>query len=182
MLKTQGKNNIFLSLFKRYYLFIHERHRERGRDTGRGRTRLPAGNLMQDWIPGPRGHTQSRRQMLNHWATQVPVHISLLSNSLGLGFQDRKKKSVCVCVWQLGWGSREGGSGGVLLQGFIWNPRPIRTLPSSICGFSNCRQQEGEERGEMHIQKFQGLSLREHISLPSHYFNYNRVYSHVQVQ
>ena len=38
----------------RFYLFIHERHRERerGRDTGRGRSRLHAGSLKWDSIPG----------------------------------------------------------------------------------------------------------------------------------
>ena len=65
----------FLSLrlffFLRFYLFIHERHRERGRDVGRGRSRLPTGTLMQDSIPGPQDHDQ--RQMINHWATQVPL-------------------------------------------------------------------------------------------------------------
>ena len=30
------------------YLFIHERHTERGRDIGRGRSRLLAGSPMQD--------------------------------------------------------------------------------------------------------------------------------------
>ena len=48
-------------------LFIHERHR----DTGRGRSWLHAGNLMWNSIPGPWDHDLSRRQMLNHWATQV---------------------------------------------------------------------------------------------------------------
>ena len=46
--------------------FIHERHKERGRDIGRGRSRLPAGNPIQDWIPGPWDHTLSRRQTLKH--------------------------------------------------------------------------------------------------------------------
>ena len=36
---------IFLKIF---YLFIYARHRERGRDLGRGRSRLPAGSLMWD--------------------------------------------------------------------------------------------------------------------------------------
>ena len=44
--------------FKRFYLFINERHRkkerERGTDLGRGRTRLHARSLMQDSIPDPR--------------------------------------------------------------------------------------------------------------------------------
>ena len=40
--------------FKKYYLFIHERHTERGRDIGRRRSRFLAENLMWDLIPGPR--------------------------------------------------------------------------------------------------------------------------------
>ena len=42
--------------FKRFYLFIHERHRERGRDIGRGRSRLHAGSPMWDSIPGLQDH------------------------------------------------------------------------------------------------------------------------------
>ena len=34
-------------------LFIHERHTERGRDIGRGRSRLPVGSPMPDLIPEP---------------------------------------------------------------------------------------------------------------------------------
>ena len=30
-------------------LFIHKRHREKGRNIGRGRSRLPVGRLMQDY-------------------------------------------------------------------------------------------------------------------------------------
>ena len=41
------------SFFLRFYLFIHERHTERGRDTGRGRSRLRAGSPMQDSIQDP---------------------------------------------------------------------------------------------------------------------------------
>ena len=36
------------------------------RDTGRGRSKLPVGSLMQDWIPGPWEHNLSQRQILNH--------------------------------------------------------------------------------------------------------------------
>ena len=54
-------------LFKKEYLFIHERHRERGgRGIGRRRSRLPMGNLMQNLIPGPQDHDLSQMQMLNH--------------------------------------------------------------------------------------------------------------------
>ena len=52
----------FISFFLRFYLFIHERHRERGRD----RSRLPARSQMQDLIPGPPDHDLSQRQSLNH--------------------------------------------------------------------------------------------------------------------
>ena len=38
---------------KRFYLFIHERYRKKGRDIGRRRTRLPVGSLTWDSIPGP---------------------------------------------------------------------------------------------------------------------------------
>ena len=61
-------SNIF---FKRFYLFIHERHRERGR--GRDTNRLPAGSPMWDSIPGLQDHDMSQRQMLNHWATQTSL-------------------------------------------------------------------------------------------------------------
>ena len=56
-----------------FVLFIHERHRERGRDTGSRRSRLPTGTPKQDLSPGPRDHDVSQRQMLNHWATQGPL-------------------------------------------------------------------------------------------------------------
>ena len=51
-----------LFYFLRFYLFFHERPRERGRDTGRGRSRLPVGCPMWDSIPGPQGHDLSLRQ------------------------------------------------------------------------------------------------------------------------
>ena len=57
--------------FLRFYLFIHERHTERGRDIGRGRSRLPVGSLMQGSIPGPWDHDLSQRQTLNQWTTQI---------------------------------------------------------------------------------------------------------------
>ena len=42
------------------------RDTQRGRDTGRGRSRLPAGSPMWDLIPGLQDHTLSQRQMLNY--------------------------------------------------------------------------------------------------------------------
>ena len=54
----------FFFFFK--ILFIHERQRERGGDTGRGRSRFPVGSPMQDLISGSRDHSLSPRQTLNH--------------------------------------------------------------------------------------------------------------------
>ena len=46
------------------YLFIHERPRNRGRETGRGRSRLPVGSPMCDLILGLRS-ALSQKQMFN---------------------------------------------------------------------------------------------------------------------
>ena len=56
---TQGSQDFI-------YLFIRDTERERGRDTGRGRSRLPAEIPMWDSIPGPRRSRLDQRQMLNH--------------------------------------------------------------------------------------------------------------------
>ena len=53
--------SILFFFLKIFNLFIHERHRERGRDTGRGRSRLPAESPMQDSILGPWDHNLSRK-------------------------------------------------------------------------------------------------------------------------
>ena len=74
---THGNSKFFIKYSltkqfkKRFNLFIHERHTERGRDTGRGRSRPHAGSLMWDSIPGPHDHALSQRQVLNRWATQA---------------------------------------------------------------------------------------------------------------
>ena len=62
-----------LPLFKRFYLFM------RGRDIGRGGSRLPAGTLTQDSISGPQDYNLSQRQMLNHRATQVPLSFAIFN-------------------------------------------------------------------------------------------------------
>ena len=52
--------------FFKDFLYLFMRHTERGRDTGRGRSRLLAESLMlRDLIPGPWDHDLSQRQMLN---------------------------------------------------------------------------------------------------------------------
>ena len=45
---------------------MRDTQRERGRDTGRGRSRLHAGSLMWDLIPALWDHALSQRQMLSH--------------------------------------------------------------------------------------------------------------------
>ena len=42
------------------------RDTQRGRDTGRGRSRLPMGSWMQDSILGPRDLDLRQMQMFNH--------------------------------------------------------------------------------------------------------------------
>ena len=56
---TQGSP---LFSFLRCYLFIHKRHTERSRDTGRGRSRFHAGSLMWDSIPGLQDHALGWRR------------------------------------------------------------------------------------------------------------------------
>ena len=46
---------------------VRQRHRQREKQVS------CAGSLMQNSIPGPWDHDPSQRQMLNHWATQVPL-------------------------------------------------------------------------------------------------------------
>ena len=59
--------------FLRFYLFIHQRHIEKGRDIGRGGGRLPVG-LDAGLDPWTWDHTLSWRQILNHWATQASLY------------------------------------------------------------------------------------------------------------
>ena len=65
-LGVEGRKAVVLSFlfffFLRFYLCIHERHRERGRDTGRGRSRLHAGSLSQDSILGLQDHSPGCRR------------------------------------------------------------------------------------------------------------------------
>ena len=75
--------SFILYFFKRFYLFMHERHREKGRDTGRERgSTLHAGSLMWDSIPGLQDHALSQRQMLNHWATKASQFYPLENQSM----------------------------------------------------------------------------------------------------
>ena len=65
-------------------VYVHERHTERGRDTGRGGSRLLAGSPTRDSIPGPRDRDLSRRQMLDHGATRASLKYGLGGEPRGL--------------------------------------------------------------------------------------------------
>ena len=52
---------------------------ERGRDIGGERSRLRAGSLMWDLIPGLQDHTLCQRQAPNRWATQISITRIFLS-------------------------------------------------------------------------------------------------------
>ena len=45
--------------FLKDFIYLFMRDTQRGRDIGRGRSRLPAETLMQDLILGPRDHDLS---------------------------------------------------------------------------------------------------------------------------
>ena len=51
---------------------MRDRETERGRDPGRGRSRVPVGNPMWGLDPRTWGHNLSQRQTLNHRAPQPP--------------------------------------------------------------------------------------------------------------
>ena len=56
---------------------MRDPHRE-AEAQGRGRSRLHAGSLMWDSIPGLQGHSLGQRQALNHWATRAAPEETLL--------------------------------------------------------------------------------------------------------
>ena len=61
------------------YLFMRGRERERGRDTGRGRSRLPAGSPLWDSILGLQGHPgpKAGTKLLSH--PEIPLKSFLIS-------------------------------------------------------------------------------------------------------
>ena len=98
----------FLRFF--IYLFMTDTHRDRNRDIGRGRSKLHAGNLMWDSIPGLQDHSLGRNAGAKPWATQgSPALIfnnlfllfpAILSTELELNtlFTDFHLVSMCLLV------------------------------------------------------------------------------------
>ena len=68
----------FLFYFFKDFIYLFMRDTERGRDTGRGRSRPHAGNPMWDLIPVPQDQALGQRQALNRWATQVSHILNFL--------------------------------------------------------------------------------------------------------
>ena len=99
-LKISSTSNIF-SFFLRFYLFIHEgereTERERCRDTGRGRSRLPAGSLMQAGpglrTPGSQPELKADAQPLSHPGTPALIFIFNLKT-----FCSRNKSNLCSLI------------------------------------------------------------------------------------
>ena len=69
--KLISSANVFLFLKYFIYLSMHKRCRERGRDTGRGRSRLHAGSSMRNSIPGSQPELKADAQPLSHQVSQV---------------------------------------------------------------------------------------------------------------
>ena len=87
---------------------MRDTQRERGRDTGRGRSRLHAGSPTRDSIPGPQpGSHPGPKVALNCWATRAAPEISLLMTAKSTtcketrtGFQTRRAKKTKPCqIW-----------------------------------------------------------------------------------
>ena len=55
---------LFKKFFKNILFICLKKKRERGRDVGRERSRLPTGSPTRDWIPGPQDYILGQRQML----------------------------------------------------------------------------------------------------------------------
>ena len=80
------------------------RDRERGRDTGRGRSRLHAGSPTWDSIPGLQDHALGRRQAPNRWPTQASQKYPFIKRQQLLMSQYKWVKVVLFWL-KRAWGS-----------------------------------------------------------------------------
>ena len=112
----------FYFIFLRFYLIFHERHTERGRDTGRGRSWLPVGNLMQDSISGPQDYALSQRQIFNCWAPKHPeaVHFNEIAKPQS-NLRD-------ILPWELFLRTSEFSKSKAIRDTYLINSREVRFL------------------------------------------------------
>ena len=62
----EGILEVMKDFFFKYFIYLFMRDTERGKDTGRGRSRLLVGSPMRDSIPGLQDQALSQRQTLSH--------------------------------------------------------------------------------------------------------------------
>ena len=98
-------------IFFNFYLFMIVTQRERGRDIGRGRSRLHAGSPMWDSIPGLQDRALGQRQAPNRCATQgsLSSHFVCCILALLVSFTLQKLFNLmnsqwdfcfcCLCFW-----------------------------------------------------------------------------------
>ena len=72
------------NFLKILFIYSWETHTHRGRDTGRGRSRLQTGSPTWDSIPGLQDHALGQREALNCWAPQASLNFYFLINHLNL--------------------------------------------------------------------------------------------------
>ena len=101
--------NPFSTILKKIYLFTHETQRERGSDIVGGRSRLPIGSLMWDWILELQDHALSQRQTPYRWATRT-------SRKSILKWKDRS-----VTKWPCDWFLWPAGG----VARVSWGPIPL---------------------------------------------------------
>ena len=100
MMVKSKQNLSLLFFFLKIYLFIDERHREWARDTGRGRSRLPAGSPMWDSILDPGDHDLSERQTLNRWATEASLITGInVPFQVGMPWSLLRLTVFLYCTW-----------------------------------------------------------------------------------
>ena len=124
------------------YIYMEEAYIWRGRDIGRGRSRLPAGSLMQNLIPGPWDHALALSQTLSCWATQAslafPILYHLPVSSEWCRREDLQRRIAQSCgdlmVTAASRSWPQGGTAPLLTLGFYRCPFKTHSDPKSKSG------------------------------------------------
>ena len=72
---------------------MRDTERKRGRDIGRGRSRIPAGNPTWDSIPGLQDRALGQRQAPNRCATQGSLFCFVFKDFIYLSMIDTQKEA-----------------------------------------------------------------------------------------